>query len=139
METIYGYCRVSTNEQAVGTHALEQQFERLKKAGATKIYSDVVSGDKAERPQFTELLNLVRKGKVQVLIATRWDRLTRNEELYLELKKVLQHSGVELKLLDQGKVDLNTAAGELSADMQAIFAVHEIGRASCRERVSVLV
>jgi predicted DNA-binding protein YlxM (UPF0122 family) len=40
---------------------------------------------------------------------------------------------VQLKLLDQGEVDLSTAAGELSADMQAIFAVHE--RRLLRERV----
>lgn len=133
MEEIYGYARVSTQEQALNTHALEQQIDRLKQAGCTHIYFDVVSGSKSERPQFSELMALVRKGKVNKIFAIRWDRLTRNEELYLELKKVLQSSGVKLQLLDQGEVDLSTAAGELSADMQAIFAVHE--RRLLRERV----
>jgi site-specific DNA recombinase len=133
MEEIYAYARVSTQEQAQNSHALEQQISRLKQAGATKIFFDVISGAKTERPQFQELMNLVRRGKVNKLLAIRWDRLTRNEELYLELKKVLQNSGVTLKLLDQGTVDFNTAAGELSADMQAIFAVHE--RRMLQERV----
>lgn len=125
MTEIYGYARVSTSEQADNTYALEQQIERLKQAGATKIFCDVVSGDKAERLQFTELMDLVRQGKVKKLIATRWDRLMRNEELYLALKKVFQNFGIVLQLLDQGIVDLTTATGELSADMQALFAVHE--------------
>ena len=133
MEEIYGYARVSTQEQALNTHALEQQIDRLKQAGCTHIYVDIVSGSKSERPQFSALMALVRQGKVNKIIAIRWDRLTRNEELYLELKKVFQASGVQLKLLDQGQVDLSTAAGELSADMQAIFAVHE--RRLLRERV----
>lgn len=133
MEEIYGYARVSTQEQALNTHALDQQIDRLKQGGATHIFFDVVSGSKSERPQFSALMALVRKNKVKQIIATRWDRLTRNEELYLELKKVLQTSGIKLQLLDQGEVDLSTAAGELSADMQAIFAVHE--RRLLQERV----
>ncbi len=133
MEEIYGYARVSTQEQALNTHALEQQIERLKQAGCAHIYVDIVSGSKSERPQFSALMALVRQGKVKKIRAVRWDRLTRNEELYLELKKAFQASGVQLKLLDQGEVDLSTAAGELSADMQAIFAVHE--RRLLRERV----
>jgi site-specific DNA recombinase len=41
---ILGYARVSTREQALNSHALEQQQARLKEAGATKIYTDVQSG-----------------------------------------------------------------------------------------------
>jgi site-specific DNA recombinase len=133
MEETYAYARVSTQEQALNSRALEQQLDRLKQAGATKIFADVISGDKAERPEFIKLMGLVRQEKVKILLATRWDRLTRNEELYLELKKILQNYGITLKLLDQGVVDFTTAAGELSADMQAIFAVHE--RRMLRERV----
>ncbi|WP_026103896.1 recombinase family protein, partial [Kamptonema formosum] len=40
---------------------------------------------------------------------------------------------VKLKLLDQGEVDLSTASGELSADLQALFAAHE--RRQLRERI----
>ena len=71
MEEIYAYARVSTQEQALNTHALEQQIDRLKQAGAIHIYFDIVSGSKSERPQFSALMALVRKGKVKKIIATR--------------------------------------------------------------------
>jgi DNA invertase Pin-like site-specific DNA recombinase len=79
------------------------------------------------------MMELIQQGKVNTVIATRWDRLTRNQEFYLQLKQILQESNVRLYLLDQGEVDLTTASGELSADMQAIFAVHE--RRMLRERI----
>jgi DNA invertase Pin-like site-specific DNA recombinase len=133
MFDIAGYARVSTQDQAENSHALEQQIARLKSAGAQKVYFDVESGANPDRPQFEELLSLVKEGKVKQIIATRWDRLMRHEVLYLQVKQILQESGVKLRLLDSGAVDFSTAAGELSADMQALFSVHE--RRSTRERV----
>ena len=132
MKTI-GYARVSTREQSENHNALEQQESRLLLAGAEKIYTDVESGANNDRTQLKKVLKLARQGKIQTIIATRWDRLTRNEDLYLELKEMLRCYDINLKLLDQGEVDLKTASGELSADMQAIFAVHE--RRMIRERV----
>lgn len=129
-----GYARVSTREQAENHHALNQQIDRLKQAGVETVYHDIESGDSSERPNFLLILNLVRQGIVSSIVATRWDRLTRNESIYLELKKILTSHNVELNLLDQGPVDLLTASGELSADMQALIAVHE--RRMLKERVN---
>ena len=41
MSDIVGYARVSTQDQAENSHALEQQIARLKSAGAQKGYFDV--------------------------------------------------------------------------------------------------
>lgn len=133
MSKTIGYARVSTREQSENTHALEQQIDRLKTAGAEYILQDIESGANPERPQFNQLIELVKERKIDTIIATRWDRLTREENTYANLKFLLQTYEVNLKLLDQGEVDLSTACGELSADMQAIFAVHE--RRMLRERV----
>ena len=133
MSDIVGYARVSTNEQAENSHALAQQKTRLKNEGAKKVYCDVESGANPNRPQFNEVLCLVKERKVKQIIATRWDRLMRHELLYLEFKEILQESGVKLRLLDGGDVDFSTAAGELSADMQALLSVNE--RRMIRERV----
>ncbi len=124
-EIIVGYARVSTIEQAVESHALEQQIERLENYGATKIYVDVLSGSRDDRQQFTQLLEDVASNKVNKVIATRWDRLTRSEDGYPTIKKFFKESKVTLELLDQGIVDLSTASGELMSDIQCIMAVHE--------------
>lgn len=130
---IVAYGRVSSHEQAENQYAAQQQIDRLKLENVDQLFFDIESGDSKTRIQFNQLMELIRQGEISTVIATRWDRLTRNQEIYLQLKQILQDSGVRLHLLDQGDVDLTTASGELSADMQAIFAVHE--RRMLRERI----
>jgi hypothetical protein len=62
------------------------------------------------------------------------DRISRNSQLYEEIKKIFRDSGVKLQLLDQGEIDLTTASGELNSDLQILFAVHE--SRMLRERVN---
>lgn len=133
MKPIIGYARVSTEEQA-DTQALEQQKNRLVQAGAKRIYVDIESGRNPEREQLKEVLDLVSNKEVSTVIATRWDRISRNPQLYENLKKIFRDSGVKLLLLDQGEVDLKTAAGELNSDLQVLFSVHE--SRMLRERVN---
>lgn len=128
------YGRVSSYEQAENQHAAQQQIHRLElEEPADELLFDIESGDSKTRPNFNRMMKEIHEGKISTIIATRWDRLTRNQEVYLQLKQVLKNFDVRLKLLDQGEVDFDTASGELSADMQAIFAVHE--RRMLRERV----
>ncbi len=131
---IVGYARVSSREQAENCHALEQQIDRLKSAGADYVLHDVESGANPDRPDFNQLMQLVADKQINTVIATRWDRLTRNETIYIQLKEIFQRSLVKIKLLDQGDVDFETASGMLNSDLQVIFAVHE--RRMLKERVS---
>ena len=133
MKPIIGYARVSTEEQA-DTQALDQQKSRLQKAGAERIYYDIESGRKSEREQLKKVLALVVQKEVSTVIATRWDRISRNPQLYEEIKEIFRDSEVTLKILDQGKVDFKTAAGELNSDLQVLFSVHE--SRMLRERVN---
>ncbi len=66
-----GYARVSTL-----TQTLEQQTEALTAAGAGKIFHDVMSGARDDRPGFAECLRYLREG--DTLIVWRLDRLGRN-------------------------------------------------------------
>lgn len=50
MVGILGYARVSTQQQD-----LDAQRERLKKAGAIRIFEDVISGKVFNRPGLTDL------------------------------------------------------------------------------------
>lgn len=130
------YARVSSKEQAENSHALEQQIHRLEREGIPRedIFYDVESGAEADRPQFKRLQEMVRSGEVSEILATRWDRFMRDGSLYQTFKEIVQHYGVQIRLLDQGSVDFKTAAGELHADLQALFAVYE--RNMLCERIS---
>src|SRR5262245_45060191 len=60
--TRIGYTRVSTVAQT-----LDQQNEALAAAGVTKVFSDVMSGARDDRPGLAELLAYVREGDTVVV------------------------------------------------------------------------
>ena len=68
---IFGYARVSTRDQQ-----LDAQLDALRNAGAERIFSDKISGAKADRPELTRLLDQLRPG--DVIIVTKYDRLARS-------------------------------------------------------------
>ncbi len=68
---VVGYARVSTMGQT-----LEQQIEALTAAGVGKIFHDVMSGARDDRPGFAECIRYLREG--DTLIVWRLDRLGRN-------------------------------------------------------------
>jgi DNA invertase Pin-like site-specific DNA recombinase len=72
-----GYARVSSKSQA-DTDALNQQTERLRKAGAEEILTDIQSGREDSRRNYKKLLKLVKSGIATEIITTRLDRLGRN-------------------------------------------------------------
>jgi hypothetical protein len=68
---IYGYARVSTDGQSEAA-----QVRQLRAAGAKKVYREVASGTKTDRPQLRRLLAEVGPG--DVVTVTRLDRLARS-------------------------------------------------------------
>ena len=66
-----GYARVSTREQN-----LDIQIDALKKEGCEKIYQEIISGGKLERPVLNDLLINLREG--DVLMIWKLDRLGRS-------------------------------------------------------------
>lgn len=127
------YGRVSSQEQNLNQHAAEQQVHVLKKYHPDQIYFDVEKGGTSDREQLCKLLALMGSGHVETLIATRLDRLTRNDDLYAELKRLLKQHDIKLFLIDLGDVDLTTASGELNLDIRCLLAVHE--RRELRDRI----
>jgi DNA invertase Pin-like site-specific DNA recombinase len=69
--TVFGYARVSTDEQT-----LEGQIEQLQQAGAVKVFSEKESGARSDRPQLARAIDILDKG--DVLVVTRLDRLARS-------------------------------------------------------------
>jgi DNA invertase Pin-like site-specific DNA recombinase len=87
---LIGYARVSTSEQT-----LNLQKDALEKIGCVKIFSDVVSGAKAEREGLHEALEYVRAG--DTLVVWRLDRLGRSLKHLIEAITKLNNRKIGFK------------------------------------------
>ena len=89
--TRIGYTRVSTVAQT-----LDQQNEALGAAGVTKVFSDVMSGARDDRPGLAALMEYVREG--DTVVVWKLDRLGRNMlhilQTVKELDRPWRHPGV---------------------------------------------
>jgi len=124
MGLVVGYARVSTDKQAL-THSLEHQKARLQASGIDVLYYDVDSGKKSSRKEFDKVLALIEEGMVTKVVATKWDRVTRDLDLYLEIQTAVKKNKVKLYFLDGGEADFETAVGRLRSSIEVAFAVHE--------------
>ena len=113
-----GYVRVSTVKQT-----LEQQEAALEAAGVTKMFSDIVSGTRDDRPGLSDLMGYVRPGDTVVI--WRLDRLGRNLQHILETVKVLAEKGVTLVSITDG-IDSSTAAGRMMIGVLGSLASYEL-------------
>ena len=100
-----GYARVSTIDQNP-----EAQNARLIEAGAIRVFTDVASGKRSDRPGLAELLDHARRG--DRLCVTRLDRLGRSLRELLETVDDLKARGIHLVSLEE-RLDTSSAAGEL--------------------------
>lgn len=105
-----GYARVSTAEQALNSHALEQQKRRLQGAGATEIFEDIQSGTRRDRANYRELERLIKGGQVNEVVVTRIDRLSRSLLDLRGFADLCVKNGANLRILDQ-QIDLSTPHG----------------------------
>ena len=100
-----GYARVSTNDQN-----LDAQRARLTEAGAIRVFTDIVSGKRFDRPGLAELIDHARPG--DRLCVIRLDRLGRSLKELLETVDGLNADGIHLVSLEE-RLDTSSAAGEL--------------------------
>lgn len=100
-----GYARVSTADQH-----LRMQEDALKKAGCDRIYHDIASGIKTERPGLEEALNQLRQE--DVLVVWKLDRLGRSIQHLIQTVKQLNEQKIGFKSL-QENIDTTTSGGKL--------------------------
>ncbi len=119
---IYGYARVSTRGQAREGNSLEEQKQRLREHGAERIYIDAFTGTKTDRPQFQELLRIVKSG--DTIVATKLDRVSRSAAQGIDLVDGLLSRGVSLHILNMGLMN-NSPTGKLIRNIMFSFAEFE--------------
>ena len=119
---IYGYARVSTNGQAREGNSLEAQIDLLKNSGAEKIFSDVFSGAKNNRPELDKLLKVIQSG--DKLIITKLDRIARSLIQGIQLLENLSNKGVVIDVLNMGIID-SSPTGKLIRNIMLCFSEFE--------------
>jgi DNA invertase Pin-like site-specific DNA recombinase len=101
----------------------------LEKAGCDRIFTDRVSGTKAERKGLTEALSHLRTG--DTLVVWRLDRLGRSLRHLIDTVTELHDKGVGFKSL-QENIDTTTSGGKLV--FHIFGALAEFEREIIRER-----
>ena len=125
--TRIGYTRVSTVAQT-----LDQQSDALTAAGVTKMFSDVMSGARDDRPGLAELMAYVREG--DTVVVWKLDRLGRNMLHILQTVRELTERGVTLVSTSDG-IDSSTPAGRMMIGVLGSLAEYE--RELIKERTAL--
>ena len=119
---VYGYTRVSTKGQAKDGNSLEVQEALLRNNGAEIIFTDVFTGTKNDRPQFSKLLLKLNEG--DTLLVTKLDRIARSLLQRSELVNKLIDRGIRVNILNVGIMD-NTPSSKLIRNVFFSFAEFE--------------
>ena len=112
-----GYARVSTPEQK-----MDLQIDELKAAGCEKIFSEVVTGAKSDRPELNKMLEQARPG--DIIVIWKLDRLGRSLKHLVELVGELIERDIGLKSLHD-PIDTSTSQGRLIFNIFASLAEFE--------------
>jgi DNA invertase Pin-like site-specific DNA recombinase len=126
------YARVSTDEQHASKQILICEEECSRRGFEVfKVYEDVISGSKASRPAFNELLEDMRRYRFRAVMITKLDRLGRSLQHLISILDEFKGKGVELIAVTQN-IDTTSAAGRLQWQIMGAFA--EFEREIIRER-----
>ncbi|ROP45555.1 recombinase family protein [Pseudokineococcus lusitanus] len=124
MPHAHGYARVSTTSQDASL-----QHDALTAAGCARLWTDVASGSRDDRPQLAQLLERLLPG--DTLVVWRLDRLGRSLPHLLATVNELEARGVGFRSLTES-IDTTTAGGRL---VFSIFgALADFERQLIRER-----
>jgi DNA invertase Pin-like site-specific DNA recombinase len=120
---------VSTKDQK-----LDMQLDALKQYGVEKIFTEKLSGTKADRPEFQGMLNYLREG--DTLVVWRLDRLGRSLRDLLNTVEDLKERSINLVSL-QENIDTSTTTGKTMLGFFGLLAEMERNFISDRVRTGL--
>jgi DNA invertase Pin-like site-specific DNA recombinase len=138
--TIAKYVRVSTDNQeiAMQNDVLDTYIRRMREDNPNNEYNVVyyedyaVSAKTTDRDAFTKMINDIEKGRINILIFTKLDRLARSLQDLLNITSSLEKHDVQFIVVEQN-IDTTTYQGRLM--FQIIGAFSEFERNIIRERM----
>jgi len=115
------YARVSRSDSQDHEH----QVSALRIAGATKIFTDEISGGvpTADRPGFRDAVSHLRPG--DVLVAAEMSRISRSLTDLITTIEILTAQGVTVRVLGLGDLDSTSATGRLMIGPLGLVAEFE--------------
>ncbi len=122
---LIGYARVS-RQNVQDTKA---QVDALKKAGIEKLYEEIASGGRWDRPELHRMLDQLREN--DVVVVWKLDRLSRSLRDLLHIMEKIEAMDAGFKSLTES-IDTTSPAGRMMMQMVGSFA--EFERAMIRER-----
>lgn len=136
------YERVSTITQAEEGYSIGAQIEKLTKFAESKGYVVVdhytdagYTGSKIDRPGINKMISDIEKGKIDIVIVYKLDRLSRSQKdtLYL-IDDVFLKNNVAFVSMSEA-FDTSTAYGRAMLGLLSVFA--QLERENIRERIKM--
>lgn len=134
----YKRCSTDNQELLLQDEVLEKHISRMIEDNPDKEYSVLnfedfaISGKSIDRPDFQKMMQLCDKGKIDIIIFTKLDRLARSLQDLLNTASRLESKGVEFIVVEQN-LDTSTSQGKLLFHILGAFA--EFERTIIRERM----
>jgi len=141
MRKVYGYIRVSTNNQVENGMSLKEQQRQVELYGeVNKMKVDTIFTERGvsasvelrKRPRGSVLLDVVKDG--DVIICSKLDRMFRSVLDGLQVLKELKARNIELHFIDLGGNTTTNGIGQLVFTIMSSFAEMERNRLGERIR-----
>jgi DNA invertase Pin-like site-specific DNA recombinase len=128
------YTRVSTSEQNTKAQELELRAYAVQRSWTiAHVYTDQgISGAQNSRPALDALMADCRRGKIDIVLVSRFDRFARSVVHLLHALEAFREMGVEFASLSE-QIDTSTATGKMV--FTVLGAVAELERSLIAERV----
>lgn len=115
---LIGYARVSKGEERSNT----AQARVLKAAGCWRVFEEIASGGRWDRPNLQEMIGQLREG--DVVVVWKLDRLSRSLKNLLHIMDRIEAVGAGFRSLTEA-IDATTAAGRMMMQIVGSFAEFE--------------
>lgn len=124
---LIGYARVSTQSQTI-----DGQIDRLQEAGCERIFEEVASGSKTDRPKLKEALEYCRSGDTFVCLSL--SRVARSVSHLIQIVSDFEERDIGFKSLTED-LDTTTPTGKMLFTIMA--AVAQLERDVLIERTKI--